>query len=600
MFDSDSSPLSSAVSTDDETLEASVKRGIGLEKYFKRAKPESPPPPKRPASPPHEYVLADNPDIAFIVMFRERFSDAFPKSLPHFGPQEIERGVTDIVPGDHIERLLCALIGLVLNRKKDVERGHYQRALEEAVQTHAADWPRSWEGKNPLHGGRTFASMTPEERLGFLKALILWALQSSEAIQNILKDGYKLTRHGRDRSSPLEVKPWGQDSWKRRYWLIEGRDDTHFRLYRESNPALKTNTWWSVAGTIDELKNVANSLAAEKTRSAKDLSKKIWDNIPRFEASEEKRKRRDYRLARKAAFARPPSGVSLYEGRTRGKRIKYTFSDDEDDFSSEVVPSRRSTRFQSRVSTPVDNGPIYTASGRQVKSRIGGTYGESMLTGRRPGADHSEVETNGGPRRTRANLGPYGYAQVREGYDSDEMDDGPEPASSGDEYNAADAEQNPGDEDEDMSDEESMDEEDFDIRPSLIVQLRYGKGKQVPKETAYPSPPSGPKSDPLVCDETMPALSQVHEASQPRQDTQKTPRVNGASVSAASSTAASKASPTPAQSAPVTATTPPPAPGGLMEIDSKQIALSTLTEATQVQQSTSEHYNRKVEQDGVA
>lgn len=57
-------------------------------------------------------------------MFRERFSAVFPKSLPHYGPQEIERGVTDIVPGDHIERLLCALVGLVLNRKKDVEYGH--------------------------------------------------------------------------------------------------------------------------------------------------------------------------------------------------------------------------------------------------------------------------------------------------------------------------------------------------------------------------------------------------------------------------------------------------------------------------------------------
>jgi hypothetical protein len=54
-------------------------------------------------------------------MFRERFSDVFPKSLPNYGPQEIERGVSDIVPGDHIERLLCALLGLVLNRKKDVE-----------------------------------------------------------------------------------------------------------------------------------------------------------------------------------------------------------------------------------------------------------------------------------------------------------------------------------------------------------------------------------------------------------------------------------------------------------------------------------------------
>jgi hypothetical protein len=57
----------------------------------------------------------------FIVMFRSRFSNVFPKSLPHYGPQDIENGVTDTIPGDHIERLLCALLGLVLNRKKEVE-----------------------------------------------------------------------------------------------------------------------------------------------------------------------------------------------------------------------------------------------------------------------------------------------------------------------------------------------------------------------------------------------------------------------------------------------------------------------------------------------
>lgn len=54
-------------------------------------------------------------------MFRARFSEVFPRSLPHYGPQDIEKGVSEPVPGDHIERLLCALLGLVLNRKKDIE-----------------------------------------------------------------------------------------------------------------------------------------------------------------------------------------------------------------------------------------------------------------------------------------------------------------------------------------------------------------------------------------------------------------------------------------------------------------------------------------------
>ena len=148
MDDSDLSSLSSAqsIETDDEILRASRPAGT-LDRYFKQ-KPNSVSPPtkrKRPASPPHEYVLADNPDIAvsvekhffvalirrirvtnttdaqFIVMFRSRFHAAFPKSTPNFGPQDVERGVEGSLPDEGIEKLLCALLGLVLNRKKDVE-----------------------------------------------------------------------------------------------------------------------------------------------------------------------------------------------------------------------------------------------------------------------------------------------------------------------------------------------------------------------------------------------------------------------------------------------------------------------------------------------
>ncbi|KAI5279402.1 hypothetical protein KEM54_004182, partial [Ascosphaera aggregata] len=132
---------------------------------------------------------------------------------------------------------------------------------------------------------------------------------------------YRRTRHEHDITQPLSVQPWGKDSQDRRYWLIEGRDDTHFRLYREGNPgSSKKTTWWSVAGTIDELRAVADSLS-QRNINARRLRERIHASIPRFEASEEKRKRRDYRLARKAAFARPEPGFSLYEGRTRGKKM---------------------------------------------------------------------------------------------------------------------------------------------------------------------------------------------------------------------------------------------------------------------------------------
>ena len=54
-------------------------------------------------------------------MFRARFSEAFSQKLIHFGPQDIERGVVDSTPSPQIEALLCALLALVLNRKKPIE-----------------------------------------------------------------------------------------------------------------------------------------------------------------------------------------------------------------------------------------------------------------------------------------------------------------------------------------------------------------------------------------------------------------------------------------------------------------------------------------------
>lgn len=85
----------------------------------------------------------------------------------------------------------------------------------------------------------------------------------------------------------MSVQPWGRDGDKRRYWLVEGQDDTHFRLYRESNPALKNNAWRSVAGSIDDLKNVAARLDEDGSQAARRLRDRILQGVPRFEASEE-------------------------------------------------------------------------------------------------------------------------------------------------------------------------------------------------------------------------------------------------------------------------------------------------------------------------
>lgn len=153
MSTSELSDLSSPLSSEDDNVINSIRGKI--DHYIRKssgAVPASPAKRKRAPSPPHEYVLADNPDIAVshnnvlfafsrclhyrssqlsrvtyvfvdkvICMFRSRFSDAFPKTLQHYGPQDIERGVEGDVPGEQVEKLLCALLGLVLNRKKEVE-----------------------------------------------------------------------------------------------------------------------------------------------------------------------------------------------------------------------------------------------------------------------------------------------------------------------------------------------------------------------------------------------------------------------------------------------------------------------------------------------
>lgn len=73
--DSDLSSLSSAPPTDDEAAMEIDAAPVGIAKYFK--KESETPPPKREPSPPHEYVLADNPIIAvslFVANGRNRLS----------------------------------------------------------------------------------------------------------------------------------------------------------------------------------------------------------------------------------------------------------------------------------------------------------------------------------------------------------------------------------------------------------------------------------------------------------------------------------------------------------------------------------------------
>ncbi|KAJ4348939.1 hypothetical protein N0V95_005024 [Ascochyta clinopodiicola] len=519
MTDSDSdSALSSAPPTEDEmsietapvkTAKAAPskkKKNSTILTFFTKRSP-SPPPRKRPASPPHEYVPEDNPDIA-----------------------DVELGVAEGTPSPDVEGLLCALLGLVLNRKKPVEKGHYGRALEEAIQTQKSQWPTKWNHINPLSGSRSFNTMTPTERadqITLLHTLCLWSLNQSEEVKAMIAQAYKsrTTKDKLDTNIPLSVQPWGRDGEKRRYWLVEGQNDTHFRVYREGNPHTAKATWWSVAGSIDELRALAKVLDEDDGhREAKTLGERMINAVPRFEASEVKRKRREYRVNRTAAFTRSEPGFSLYEGRTRGKRQRYTY-DEGDDFDSDDAPVRRSGRQSGRDSSPIHSGPTVTASGRQVRSRATGTYGETLHSGQT--TDRASPAT-GEYMRSDASEEPHQSRSTRAGnrsggshlnreMDSEEDDD----ATS---WDGGGEEEEPDQMDVDGDDEDDLADQSSEEEPgpqTLVVTLHY---RSKDSNTAVE-----PKPDPASLNGT------THQQDVPMADADRPRQSEAPAVAAASS-----------------------------------------------------------------
>jgi hypothetical protein len=183
-------------------------------------------------------------------------------------------------------------------------KGHYGRALEEAIQTQKSQWPTKWTG-NPLSGGRNFNTMSAVERVSsllpwcrqiltvtqitLLHSLCLWSLNQNEQVKAMINTAYKsrTTKDKQDTNIPLSVQAWGRDGDKRRYYLVEGQNDTHFRIYRESDPKLKNVQWISVAGSIDELRALATKLEeVDGHKEAKALGERMLNAVPRFEASE--------------------------------------------------------------------------------------------------------------------------------------------------------------------------------------------------------------------------------------------------------------------------------------------------------------------------
>ena len=195
--------------------------------------------------------------------------------------------------------------------------------------------------------------------------------------------------------------------------------------------------------------------------------------------------------------------------------MKYTFSDDEEG-GSDAPSTRRSTRY-SGASTPAEAaGPVFTASGRQVKSRHGGAYGETMLESHQDNqgppaakaynvqdeADGVGVATRGRTRGTSKNgvgqsVKSRNPTNGLEGLDA--MDDESDATSSGGEWDGGNDEdddevdehlgEEESQEDTDLSDDDNSDEEiSTDRQDSLIVSLRYKQKKPEPPPALASAP----------------------------------------------------------------------------------------------------------------
>lgn len=132
-------------------------------------------------------------------------------------------------------------------------------------------------------------------------------------IKGIIQSSYKQQRQEDDLNQPLSVQPWGSDSDKRIYYLIEGLYDTQFRVYRESSHMSLKRTWWSVASNIDELRALAEKLQTQDGgQKARVLSSKILVAIPRFEAAEEVCFTHDYLRIILIVTETQAKGISCY------------------------------------------------------------------------------------------------------------------------------------------------------------------------------------------------------------------------------------------------------------------------------------------------
>ncbi|KAK9467434.1 hypothetical protein V1512DRAFT_205996 [Lipomyces arxii] len=397
------------------------------------------------------------PEVSVVVMFRAKFGAAF-EGVPDFGPQDVEDGLVSEQLTPELDAFLCRILTLVLSRKKNVESGHYNRALEEAVSINGAIYWGLARHNGPFKSNKSFVSLDWEGRLEVLVALVHWALASSDQIRKLLAKGYSAGRLEDDRNCPLAVMPLGMDGERRRYYIIEGLNDAKFRLFRETNPRKQLVNWTPIASSAAEVEQCAEKLANEdtdKSRNAKTLAAKLRAEATRLEGCELRRNKRAYRKSFELEALSSGDG-GLYLGRTRGRRVNYNASEDEFLADGE---GRRSTR---QGSPETDSSTVYTtASGRAIRRPVSSFA--SSLESDKAEKPTAAVDEELKPRRAAQQKPQYS------GYASDDLEE--EEAVDDDEYI---------NEPKQESDEEFDDEIKIDrYRQSLPVVLKYRKSVAV-------------------------------------------------------------------------------------------------------------------------
>lgn len=204
----------------------------------------------------------------------------------------------------------------------------------------------------------------------------------------------------------------------------------------------------------------------------------------------------------KERFKRPEPGFSMYEGRTRGKRIKYTYSDDEDISFSDST-TRRSAR-NTGTTTPAETGPVTTSSGRQIRAPTRLNARESAPSSVKGESPEFEEELatgpNGRPKRSAAATGQSANGWTGSASRTREQtfgsDDEESEGDLGDDEEDADEHVPEESEEEDEFDEdEAMVDDDLDDSPSLVVKLSVTPPKL---RTVLSPEPNGERTTPIT------------------------------------------------------------------------------------------------------